>query len=874
MSLIKISILFTFLLFLQSTLTAQIDFNTPVSLLTNQNTFEKLITDVSTSTGVQFSYSSAVIEPNTFIRLEKSEYKLQEFLNELSNLLYIKYIEFNGKILFVEMEEKWEEFWLYGYVRDASSGESIIGAVVYNATDKVGTLSNEFGYFSLKIMTPNSYVKVSSISYLPDTLINVKRDANRVDVDLTPRYTIPVIIVTPLDTIDSKYILEDVFQTTADNVNPSLFGERDIVQQLKFLPGIQSGSEVQGNLLVRGGGSDQNLMLMDGVPIYETNHLLGLTSIFNDEIINNVDVSTSNFSAKYGGRLSSVIDINVKNGNKYKYSGSASLGLLGAKIHTEGPINKTKTSYNFAARTTYINQFLRPLANRYLNVKDTKFGYNDLNLKLHHQLTKNNAFSINTYLGNDVMGFSNSIANVARPEILSLESKNTVKWSNRLINFRFDQIVNKKLFFTISTSIVNYNLSTRSSNIQRMFDEADMLQVEEIDVFANSRIIDNNIRTDWEYSENNDHSIKFGMGLTNHTYNPTVITKDSIEQNPTLNPEIGIKATEQFFYIEDIYDVSPFLSFRTGFHLSQFNVEEEFFTSFQPRLGINVNFNPQNVIDISYSKMTQFVHLLVNPGTGLPSDLWLPSTSRIPPENSIQYSLKYTRIWNPKVITYASVYYKQFENLIEYRSAFPLYNPIINGSTVLPLFENARDWEDRVEVGNGTATGFEAFISYKTNKWKANLSYGLGLSQRVFENINDGEIFPFKYDRRHDLSFSATYEFSDHFTFGVNWVFGTGHHVTFSTTQFRTIDGEIVTSNGDRNGFELPAYHRLDLNVIYNKKISESLTFQTSFGLYNAYSRLNPYIVYVYYDEVADESFARQLSLFPILPFINVSLKY
>ncbi|MDA9774411.1 TonB-dependent receptor [Saprospiraceae bacterium] len=853
---------------------AQIDYKQEVSLIDQQITFEQLIAAISNSTEIQFSYSSAVIDPMTIIVLAKKNYILRDLLDEIASKLYIQYIEFNKKILFVELPEKWEEFWLYGYVRDKTSGEAIIGAIIYNQTSKIGTETNAFGFFSLKVVEPNSIVKIASLSYVTETLYSIERTRDKVNINLTPRYTIPTIIVTPTDSIESKYMIDKIFDNITENINPGLLGEKDVLQKIKGLPGIQSGSENQGNILVRGGGSDQNLMLMDGVPMYETNHLIGLTSIFNENVVNSVDVATSGFSAKYGGRLSSVIDVHVKNGNKFRHKGSASLGLLGASIHAEGPINEGKTSYNIGARTSFINELVKPVAERFLDIDDTEFNYSDLNFKFHHQLTENNSISINTYAGRDVIEINTSIANPEYPEILSLQSKNRVSWTNSLVNIRFEQLVNKKLFFNVSASTTNYNLRIRSSDIYRNFNEEGDLETAEREVFASSQIRDNTLRTDWEYHENKDHALAFGIGMSQHTYNPSIITEDFISSTGSPNLDLGILGVESFIYAEDTYDVSEYLTFVTGFHLSQFDVEDELFTSFQPRMHMNIHFNPQNNLSLSYSEMTQFVHLLVNPGTGLPADLWLPATSRIPPEESTQYSAKYTRIWNKEIISYASAYYKTFENLVEYRSAFPLYNPVINGSTLVPIFGDSQDWEDRVEVGTGQAYGLELFTAYQTEKLKTSLSYTLAFSTRLFENVNDGERFPFKFDRRHDINLSATYDFSSNWSFGMNWVYGSGQATTFSTTEFLTPTNEIIVDNGDRNKFRLPDYHRLDLSAIYSKKINKNYTFETSFGIYNVYNRLNPYYVYLLYNESADEYVARQVGIFPILPSINVSVKY
>lgn len=851
-----------------------IDYSQKIEFNSFQYNFQDLILEITSSTGVDFSYSSSVVLPEEIVVLPKKEYELSEFLEFISIYLEISYIEFRGKILFVELQKSKEDFWIYGFVRDASSGEALIGASVYDFDSKVGVETNEFGYFSLRINSNNPYVKVSYIGFESVILDQLNNSNNRRNVNLKPVFTIPLIIVTPIDSINQKTIYENVLSKTIKNINPGLFGETDLLQSVKFLPGIQSGSEVQGNILVRGGGSDQNLILMDGVPIYEVNHLLGLTSIFNTDAINKVDVMTSGFSSVYGGRLSSVINVQIKDGNKYKHNVKASVGLLGAKIHADGPLSKEKTSYNISARTSYINFLVKPLAKSILDIEQSKFGYSDLNLKFHHKLTEKNSISLSTYQGRDQIEFSSQTKNDTLPDILSLKSTNSINWTNNIISFRFNQIVNKNLFFNISASTVNYKLSSRSSNLYNNVINEDSIESNSLEVFANSLIQDKNLRTDWEYHNDNYHILKFGFGFSNHIYFPSVISQDSILENFQPNPAVGIPAAERFIYLEDQIDFSDYFRLTAGTHYSSFSVEDAQYYSFQPRVKFSVYLNKQNEFNVSYSKMTQFVHLLINPGTGLPSDLWLPSTDKIPPEESRQFSFRYNKIWSDKLISFLSFYHKRFDNLIEYRSAFPLYNPIINQSTSFPIFNNSRDWEDRVEVGAGRAYGLDFFSSIEYESWKASISYGFSNSSRTFENINKGEPFPFKYDRRHDISISGQYRIKQNSSIGFNWVYGSGHSTTFALSEFVDINGNPIPDFSARNNLILPAYHRLDINYDFTKKINEKLNVELKLGVYNAYNRLNPYYVYLYNEPNTNNYEPRQVGLFPILPYFNLSLQY
>ncbi len=364
-----------------------IDFEQILKLETQSASFDQLLEEVENITQISFSYSSSTIQPGTIIYLPKKQISFNEFLSVLQEQLNVEYLEFNNKILFIPIAYEEKEFWIDGYVRDATSGESIIGATVYNSSRNYVSLTNEFGYYSLKVTSSNELVRISFLGYTPEIITGFSEKKKRIDLSLKPAFTLPNIVITPSDSLSSVRQINKEIEASLLISNPGLLGENNILQSMKFLPEIQSGGEVQGNILVQGGGPDQNLILMDGVPIYEVNHLLGLTSIFSNEAVNSVDIETSGFSAQYGGRLSSVINVKTKNGNKFKHQARVSTGLLGASVHVEGPIAKTKTSYLVSARTSYINQILQPVAKNYFDVLSTNFGYSDINVKLHHNLT-------------------------------------------------------------------------------------------------------------------------------------------------------------------------------------------------------------------------------------------------------------------------------------------------------------------------------------------------------------------------------------------------------------------------------------------------------------------------------------------------------
>ncbi len=870
----KIVLIFLFnLLFFGLQAQKGIDFDQVLILNEKTGTVQSLLANVQEISQVSFSYSSSAIDANAVVYLSSKNLTFKQFMNELQEQLEIDYIEFNNKILLIPSKSEEVDFWIDGYIRDKSNGESLIGATIYNASRNTVTETNEFGYYSIKVTSKNQLIRVSYIGYEAEIITGFSENKRRINLDLVQSFKLPNIVIKPSDSLSSIRQIDGEVEKSLMVSNPGILGENNILQSIKLLSEIQSGGEVQGNILVQGGGPDQNLILMDGVPIYEANHLLGLTSIFSSDAVNSVDLETSAFSSKYAGRLSSVINVKTKDGNKFKHQASATMGLLGASFHVEGPISKGRTSYLLSSRTSYINRILEPIVQNYFDILNTEFRYADLKLKLHHNLTKNSSISVGAFLGNDKLGFGNQLETTIEDENIQAFTDNSIQWRNRLYNMLFNQVVNEKLQFSISVSTVEYDLSSLSSN-QLLTTTIDTSIFSSLDVLSVSTIDDDNLRTDWEYKASETQKISFGGGRSWHEYSPSIISRDSIIDDINLNFTEGINAVETFIYLQDEIDLSQYFKLTAGFHFSRFVVEDVDFNSFQPRLSADIYLSDRTDIKLSYSEMTQFVHLLVNPGTGLPTDLWLPSTEKIQPEESTNYNISVRHKWNKHFITSSNMYYRQFNNLIDYTSASPLFNPVITKATFIPIINNVRDWEDRVELGKGESYGLNVFGSYISPQFRLSASYAYGFSNRQFDNINRGNPFPYRYDRRHDVNILLQYRLRENWTVGGNWIYGTGQATTFAITEFLTIDGEPVLDFSQRNNFRMPDYHRLDLSATYKKEISDDIKITIDMGLYNVYNRLNPYIVYLQNDEANNEFEARQIGLFPILPFLNVKFNF
>lgn len=833
--------------------------------------FAEIIDLLEEQTKVSFSYSSNVVDVDLVYRFSKKVSSFRHFLDKLVDQQGVAYVRSEGgKILFVQQDSNQDKTpatkKIFGVIRDDETGDILIGATLISLDGSIGTISNSFGYYGLAIESKHAGIRVSYIGYEPQTIpFNVLQA--RQNISLKPLLVLDEIVVYP-NVRDEKDMRKEVFQKKLEDIN-SIIGHSDVLKGIKKLPGVQSASEIQSNFVVRGGAQDQNLILMDGMPMYEVNHLLGISSIFNADAVNNVEFFADEISPKYGGRLSSVTNIEMKSGNHFKHKFDVSVGLVGSKFHLEGPIIKGKSAFNLTGRVSHINQLIKPLSRRVLKLDGTSFEYIDFNFKFSTKIGEKGTLYLGTYVGSDVISFDETSSFYNKDTFVLKKTSNEIYWSNLFFNGRYTHIINDQVFTSVSLSSVNYNIGTISKNDYTYSLNNDFLNEKNFDFIANSDILDFNFANDWEFNVNNHHEIYFGFGAMRHTYLPTIGQKFSSDADTLRNLEY-IKAYEQYYYFEDVLKLSNRFSIRSGFRYSTFKSAGNYF-SFLPRIALTYDREHWKSV-LSYRKMTQYVHLLNNPTIGLPTDLWLPSTNLIPPEYLHQLALNTTKNWSENLLSEVSVYAKKYENLLEYRSAINTFSPIIN-ETTLPIFNDSKDWEKRIEIGSGYALGLDAGVSWKLPKSIFHLKYSYCRSKQKFENINRGQYFPFKYDRTHDLHIGWSYRVSDKINLSTNWYYGSGHYVTFALLQYKTIGGEQVYDYSQRNNFQLPDFHRLDVNMAYKTRYRDGL-IECNLGLFNVYNRKNPY--YIRIDASADNKAVKvkQVSIFPLLPSLNIKYHF
>lgn len=734
-----------------------------------------------------------------------------------------------------------------GYVTDANSGESLIGVNIYVPGTSFGTTTNTYGFYSLTIDQEEAEIVVSYIGYQTQTENFTLNKNIQWDIKIVEESTKLNEIEITANEIQAQTTQMSSINLSIKDIKsvPAFLGEVDIIKTIQLLPGVQSGGEGTTGFYVRGGSPDQNLILLDGVPVYNASHLFGFFSVFNADAIKNVQLTKGGFPARYGGRLSSVLDISMKEGNMKEFHGEGSVGLIASKLTLEGPLWKDKTSFILSGRRTYFDILTQPFL-----PADTKGGYyfGDLNAKVNHIFSRKDRVYLSYYGGDDKF-YVKDISSDGYDE-------SALQWGNNTGALRWNHLYNDKLFSNLTATYSKYEFSVGGESKYDGFD----LQKQEYF----SRIEDYGLRLDYEYSPVSSHNVKFGASYTNHNFKPGVLqfegSEDGVSFDSILNLSNNIVSNDMFVYLEDDWNINKRWRVNAGAHFSVYGIKGKTYTSLQPRLSARYLINDEWSIKGSFASMAQFIHLISNSGIGLPTDLWVSSTENVSPSQSNQVAIGTTRnldgnTWELSV----EAYYKTMDNLIEYKEG--------------ASFVSGTDWENNIEKeGLGEAYGTEFLIRKNKGKTTGWIGYTLAWTNRQFDNLNGGEKFSYKYDRRHDISIVLSHKFSDKFDMGLTWVYGTGVAFTAPLSKFDVIGNDQntqqVTNYTERNGERLPAYHRLDLGMNFHKKTKwGQRTWNVS--VYNAYNRQNPYFIYLQNVPSQDKSVVKQVSLFPIIPSVS-----
>ena len=784
-------------------------------------------------------------------------------------------------LLLIASAGAWAQHTISGTITDAKTGETLIGATVYDTISKKGAATNQHGRFTLTLKESKAVLRISYVGY--ETQFHpMEIDKNqRLDVQLKGSVTLSEVVITGERVQHVESSQSSIIELPVEQVKsvPVIFGETDVIKVVQLLPGVQSGSEGMSGMYVRGGGPDENLFLLDGVPMYNVNHLGGFFSAFNSDAVKNITLYKGSFPAHFSSRLSSVLDITTNNGNDKEYHGGVGVGLISAKFNLEGPIIKEKTTFSISGRRTYGDALLQPIialvaATEGMGDEKVNAGYYfyDLNAKITHKFNNRSRLYASYYMGDDALYakykyFHNSL----EKDFMRLG----YNWGNIVGSVRWNYELTPKLFMNVTGAYTRYrnNLALTEESVYLRYTDSYTMGF-------NSGIQDLTARADFDYAPSPDHAVKFGGQVLHHIFKPEtssikVSENDEVDSYKfdTIIGQSIVHANEMMLYAEDDWRINDWLKVNAGLNMTGFQVQGVFYPSVQPRLSGRILFNDRLSAKVGYAYMTQYLHLLSNSSISLPTDLWVPVTARIKPMTSQQVA---AGLFYNVLDLNLSVegYYKYMDNLLEYKDGASFWG-------------NSQGWEDKVCMGRGWAYGVEFLAQKSVGRLTGWLGYTWSHTDRKFDRegniLNAGRTFPAKYDRRHDVSLVLTYKFNEHIDASASWVFSSGNTATLpmqdidpseegAEQRYPYYYNYEVPYVSSRNNYRMPNYHRMDVSVNFHKKLRRGKR-TINISIYNVYNHQNPYLVYESYAydyrTGNDTRVLKQLSIFPILPSIS-----
>jgi len=766
-----------------------------------------------------------------------------------------------------------------GHITDKASGATLIGAGVL--TEGAGAATNNYGFYTLTIPQGRhltlrySYVGYDdatvTLDLLRDTTINIALKANtEIKEAVVSAQRESGIMATKMSAIE---IPMNMIKNT-----PVLFGEADVLKTIQLMPGVQSGAEGFSGIYVRGGGPDENLLLLDGISLYNAEHMLGLFSIFQPEAVKKVTLYKGSFPARYGGRTSSIIDVRTNDGNLQETHGTIGVGVLSDKFHLEGPIFKGKTAYSISARG--MHTFLLDGIFRAANIPANYYFY-DLNGKVTHRFSDRDRLFLNAYYGRDIFYYKDNEGDVIIDGIenkTEFDDKTYIRWGNLLTSARWNHVFNGRLFSNTTVAFTDYRMRMGYNSTEKSENSKYSYKFD-----YGSGIKDITAKIDFDYTPTPRHLIKFGGEYVGHTYIPETYTTVEKENDKgqmvtdttySNNKEKNRSGHELSAYIEDDFTIGKRLTLNPGIHLALFRTSGKTYWSPEPRMSAKFDFGKGISAKAAYSRMSQYVHLLSSSKITLPIDLWVPITKNIRPVTADQYSLGLYYNGLPGWEFSVEGYWKDMHNVLEYKDG-------------VSFMASSQSWEDNVVMGDGRAYGVEVFIQKTIGKTTGWLGYTLAKSDRVFSNglINNGERYPYRYDRRHNISLVVNQRLGKKWDLSAVWTFATGGTTTIPERESIVMlpDGTFTQIDyaPHRNNYRLPPSHRLNIGVNYHKRLRRGESIW-NFGVYNAYNRLNPNFVYYKADTKGNSESSlytrkaklKSVTILPIIPSFSYTYNF
>ncbi|SHM75983.1 Outer membrane receptor proteins, mostly Fe transport [Chitinophaga sp. CF418] len=804
---------------------------------------------------------------------------LEAILKDILKGTPLDYKQKGGNILIISRPASVKT--LSGFVEDAASGEKLIGVSLVATQHQSGTTTNNYGFYSLTVPADSLHLQISYIGYHKlDTVISMN-DNPRINFRLrTGSAQLGEFIVSGARTTriqESSQMSSISLPAAQVRSLPRLLGEPDLLKALQMMPGVKQGTEGSSALLIRGGTPDQNLILLDGAPLYHPMHLLGIFSTFNTSVLKDVTLYKGAFPARYGGRLSSVVDISTKDGNMYEHHGDFSVGLLSTQLTLEGPIQKGKTSYVISGRRSYPDLIATPFVkSSQEDLQKFSLFFYDLNAKVHHQFSAKDKLYLSFYMGKDRLRIRDkNFADSETPTGNYNLSDLAIQWGNITGTLRWTHIISPKLFANTMLIGSSYKFNTGIYTEDKYNADASSNTLK-----LNSGIRDYGVKTDVDYRPMPAHAIKLGAAYMYRVFTPGIVRLKQTTGDDTIldsiNNNRNIRASEMDLYVEDDWEITPRLKLNAGLHWSAFTVQKHFYNSLQPRASMRFLLPEDWGLKASYTHMTQYIHLLANNSISLPTDLWVPATKKVAPQQADQFALGIARnLFKNKYEFSAEVYYKKMYKVAEYKDGAE-YLTTSKGDT----------WQEQIASGIGRSYGLELLLQKKTGRLTGWLGYTWAVSDRNIPGVNYGHTFYYKYDRRHDFHLVTIYKLRKNIELSGSWTYQSASPFTVPVARYEGTDGPLSPNNpnywlpdvdyiNNRNNVRIAAYHRLDLgiNFIRQKKNGNVRTWNIS--VLNAYNRMNPFFYYV--TEYSDNSAKVRLNgivLLPIMPSFSYSLKF
>ncbi len=853
---------------------------------TKNKPLKKTLREIADKTGVNIAFQDEILPIDSLVSIAVRNKPLGLVIDALIRKTGAKYKIVGNQLVIVkdEFSKAKDEITVSGYVKDEDTKERLISANVFLYDKSGGTVTNEYGFYSLTLPKGVQRVYFSYLGYkLRIKELKLTKDTT-INVDLSSSAVLNEVLIVESKIVKARELPATIESVPLDQLQSfvSLGGEPDVIRLVHQLPGVSTGTDGFGGMSIRGGSIDQNLVLLDGVQIYNPNHALGVFSVFNSNVIKSAQLYKSGFPARYGSRLSSVMDIWTRDGNKQSFGGDITVGLLSAKATIEGPIVKGKSSFLISARRTFWDQWLKLGSERIYDLRDGigNLGYFffDFNAKVNFQLSEKSSIYFSFYNGKDDFENMSIFRSIEGDPIFEDFTDRRWDWGNGMGVIRLSQQLGKRSYLKAAAFRTNYDFETYEfKRVEEIQDSLPINKTFEAGLYS-SKIADQGVSIDFDFLPNPKNTLKFGGKYTHHSYTPGIRVEREIGNLIEENPEFGIEVmrdrlnapevtgSEIQFYIENNYKPNEHNTLNFGIHQAIINTNNQSFFLPQPRLSYLFHKKGFS-LKTSVSFLSQYLHLITNSGLGLPIDVWLPSTDIIKPQRGWIASFGIEKDTEKGYHFGAEAYYKNMTNVLSFAEG-----------NLLNITDDDTSWQERIPVGIGWAYGLESFFNKTAGNANWNMNYTLGWSYREFEAINNGEPFRHRFDRRHNFKFAYLHKINENAEFTLNFQYASGNPITLPTGVH-----EVPLENGnttdlliykEKNNKVLPDYHRLDVGFNFYSKYKWGRQ-KFSLGIFNIYSQLNPSFIEVRKISSNPSKFLfESISLLPVLPSLSYSISF